>query len=40
MNSKKVIWGGNGVELRGHTLNQERSMLEKEEREAKAGLFI
>ena len=40
MNSKKVIWGGNGIEERGHTLNQERFMLEKEERKAMVGLFI
>ena len=40
MNSKKVIWRGNEVEERGHTLNQERFMLEKEERKAMVGLFI
>ena len=40
MNSKKVIWRGNGVELRGQTLNQDRFMLEKEERKTIVGFFI
>ena len=40
MNSKKVIWRGNEVVEREHTLNQERFMLEKEKRKAIVGFFI